>query len=104
MLKQTIILFMRGSDDPVNVYECYDLLPNIFVGMQIQIQNTKYRVNNICITVEGDICRQIILVEEICDKTITGEELAELMKELENYGKETKATTSVGDRCEECEL
>ena len=104
MLKQTIILFMRGSDDPVNVYECYDLMPNIFVGMQIQIQNTKYRVNNICITVDGDICRQIILVEEICDHTITGEELAELMKELENYDKETKATASVRNFGKECEL
>ena len=56
---------MRGPDDPENIYECFELLPNIYVGMQIQVKSTKYRVTEVRMIVDTEFCRQIIFVEEL---------------------------------------
>ena len=54
---------MRGPDDPVNLLDCYDLLPNIFIGMHIQVKDMKYRVEDVSMIVDKEFCRQIIFVK-----------------------------------------
>lgn len=65
MLKQTRILNMLGPDDPEHICDCNELLPNICVGMQIQVESTKYRVTDIRMIVDIEFCRQTIFVEEL---------------------------------------
>lgn len=56
---------MRGPDDPVNLLDCYDLLPNIFIGMHIQVKGMKYRVTDVSMIVDKEFCRQIIFVKSL---------------------------------------
>lgn len=63
MIKQTKICKMVGPDAPEHLADFKDLLPNIFIGMEMYIEGTMYRVQNIRTIICGDLCRQIIEVE-----------------------------------------
>ena len=63
MVYQTKICKMVGPDDPKHLFDCDELLPNIFVGMFMWIEGKKYRIKEIKTIVAKDICRQIIVVE-----------------------------------------
>lgn len=62
-IKQTKICKMVGPDDPEHLADFKDLLPNIFIGMEMCIEGTMYRIKDIRTIICGDLCRQIIEVE-----------------------------------------
>lgn len=63
MKYQTKICKMIGPDDPMHLFDCDELLPNIFVGMCMWIEGKMYRIKEIKTIAAKDICRQIIEVE-----------------------------------------
>jgi len=75
---------MDGTDNPVHLIDMDKLIPNVYIGMPIQVCGKKYRVKNLWAVVDKDFCRQIIQVEEI-DPDITDEEVEALRKEMEEY-------------------
>lgn len=81
MTQHTKICKMNGQDNPVHLCDCDALIPNVFVGMQMQVNSEKYRVVNVWSVVDKDFCRQVIQVEEI-EKQPTEEEIEELLKEI----------------------
>ncbi len=62
-IKQTKICKMVGPDDPEHLADFKDLLPNIFIGMEMCIEGTMYRIKDIRTIICGDLYRQIIEVE-----------------------------------------
>ena len=65
MIQHTKICKMDGPDNPVHLCDLDGLIPNVFVGMQMQVKGTKYKVKDMWAVVEKDFCRQIIQVEEL---------------------------------------
>ena len=63
MIYQTKIFKMIGPDDPMHLFDCDELLPNIFVGMCMWIEGKMYRIKEIKTIAAKGICRQIIEVE-----------------------------------------
>ena len=72
---------MDGKDNPVHLCDLDALIPNVFVGMYMQVNGDKYKVVDVWSVVDKDFCRQIIQVEEI-EKQPTEEEIEELLKEM----------------------
>ena len=65
MIQHTKICKMDGPDNPVHLCDLDGLIPNVFVGMQMQVIGTKYKVKDMWAVVDKDFCRQIIQVEEL---------------------------------------
>ena len=63
MIYHTKICKMIKPDDPTHLFECDELLPNIFIGMCMWIEGNKYRIKDIKTIATKEICRQIIEVE-----------------------------------------
>lgn len=81
MIEHTKICKMDGTDNPVHLCDYDALIPNVFIGMYMQVNGEKYRVVDVWSVVDKDFCRQIIQVEEI-EKQPTEEEIEELLKEM----------------------
>jgi hypothetical protein len=75
---------MDEAGYPVHLTDMDKLIPNVYVGIAIQVCGKKYRVKNLLAVVEKDFCRQIIQVEEM-EPDITAEEIEALRKEMEEY-------------------
>ena len=43
MIQHTKICKMDGKDNPVHLCDLDGLIPNVFVGMQMQVKGTKYK-------------------------------------------------------------
>ena len=84
MTEHTKICKMDGTDNPVHLIDMDKLIPNVYIGMPIQVCGKKYRVKNLWAVVDKDFCRQIIQVEEM-EPVITAEEIEALRKETEEY-------------------
>jgi len=84
MIEHTKICKMDEAAYPVHLTDMDKLIPNVYVGMAIQVCGKKYIVKHLCTVVEKDFCRQIIQVEEI-EPDITAEEVEALRKEMEEY-------------------
>lgn len=65
MIQHTKICKMDEAGYPVHLYDLDGLIPNVFVGMQMQVKSTKYKVKDMWAVVDKDFCRQIIQVEEL---------------------------------------
>ena len=63
MIYQTKICKMIKPDDPMHLFDCDELLPNIFIGMCMWINGYKYRIKEIKTIAAKGIYRQIIEVE-----------------------------------------
>ena len=86
MTEHTKICKMDEAGYPVHLTDMDRLIPNVYVGMPMQVCGKKYRVKNLWAVVEKDFCRQIIQVEET-EPDITAKEIEELRKEMEEYYK-----------------
>ena len=84
MTEHTKICKMDEAGYPVHLTDMDKLIPNVYVGMPMQVCGKKYRVKNLWAVVEKDFCRQIIQVEEM-EPDITAEEIEALRKEMEEY-------------------
>lgn len=56
---------MDGTDNHVHLCDLDGPIPNVFVGMQMQVKGTKYKVKDMWAVVDENFCRKIIQVEEI---------------------------------------
>ena len=56
---------MDGKDSPVHLCDLDGMIPKVFVGMQMQVKGTKYKVKDMWAVVDSNFCRQIIQVEEL---------------------------------------
>jgi hypothetical protein len=56
---------MAGPDDPVHLCSLDGLIPNVFIGMQMDIKGKQYRVKDMWAVVDVNFCRQIIQVERL---------------------------------------
>lgn len=65
MIQHTKICKMDGPDNPVHLCDLDGLMPNVFVGMQMQVKGAKYKVKDMWAVVDENFCRQIIQVEEL---------------------------------------
>ena len=65
MIQHTKICKMDEAGYPVHLCDLDGLIPNVFVGMQMQVKSTKYKVKDMLAVVDKDFCRQIIQVEEL---------------------------------------
>ena len=65
MIQHTKICKMDEAGYPVHLCDVDGLIPNVFVGMQMQVKSTKYKVKDMWAVVDKDFCRQIIQVEEL---------------------------------------
>ena len=65
MIQHTKICKMDGPDNPVHLCDLDGMIPNVFVGMQMQVKGTKYKVKDMWAVVDENFCRQIIQVEEL---------------------------------------
>lgn len=65
MIQHTKICKMDEAGYPVHLCDLDELIPNVFVGMHMQVKSTKYKVKDMCAVVDKDFCRQIIQVEEL---------------------------------------
>ena len=81
MTQHTKICKMDGTDNPVHLCDLDALIPNVFVGMYMQVNGDKYKVVDVWSVVDKDFCRQIIHVEKIAGQP-TEEEIEELLKEM----------------------
>lgn len=91
MTEHTKICKMNEAGYPVYLTDMDRLIPNVYIGMPIQVCGKKYRVKHLLAVAEKDFCRQIIQVEEM-EPDITAEEIEALRKETEeykNYGKDS---------------
>ena len=86
---------MDEAGYPVHLTDMDKLIPNVYVGMPMQVCGKKYRVKNLWAVVEKDFCRQIIQVEEM-EPDITAEEIKALRKEMKEYGKPKRQKQTKG--------
>ena len=84
MIEHTKICKMDEEGYPVHLTDMNALIPNVHVGMPMQVCGKQYSVKHLWAVVEKDFCRQIIQVEEM-EPDITANEIEELRKEMEEY-------------------
>ena len=65
MIEHTKICKLDERGYPVHLTDLDGLIPNVFVGMQMQVKSTMYKVKEILAVVDKNFCRQIIKVEEL---------------------------------------